>query len=157
MAGIFVFRHILVTNPAPNDPNGQTAQIISSGALALQIYLFNWIFGKVSRRLNDYENYRTQEEYENGLIYKTFLFKFVNSYASLFYIAFFKKYDTKVGGCLSNDIYCMDELQVTLGVIFCANIVLSNFSEYIVPYVIHTSPPFHLHALSIPLSHLCCH
>jgi hypothetical protein len=40
--------------------------------------------------LNQWENHRTDTDYENHLILKTFLFQFVNSYASFFYIAFVK-------------------------------------------------------------------
>jgi anoctamin-10/anoctamin-7 len=46
------------------------------------------------------ENHRTDTQYENALIAKNFLFKFVNSYNSLFYVAFLKKHDTSVGGCV---------------------------------------------------------
>ncbi len=36
------------------------------------------------------ENHRTQTQYETMLITKIFLFQFVNSYTSLYYVAFFK-------------------------------------------------------------------
>lgn len=36
------------------------------------------------------ENHRTQTSYDDGLIVKLFAFQFVNSYASLYYIAFFR-------------------------------------------------------------------
>ena len=37
------------------------------------------------------ENHRTQTSYEDALILKLFGFQFVNSYTSLFYIAFFRQ------------------------------------------------------------------
>ena len=36
------------------------------------------------------ENHRTQTQYDDALIIKLFAFQFANSYASLFYIAFFR-------------------------------------------------------------------
>lgn len=36
------------------------------------------------------EMHRTQSGYENALIFKVFIFQFVNYYSSIFYIAFFK-------------------------------------------------------------------
>ena len=36
------------------------------------------------------EMHRTQTEYEDNLTFKVFVFQFVNFYASIFYIAFFK-------------------------------------------------------------------
>lgn len=40
--------------------------------------------------MTEWENHRTQTAFENNLIVKIFLFYFVNSYTSLYYIAFFK-------------------------------------------------------------------
>jgi hypothetical protein len=47
-------------------------------------------YGDIATRLNDYENHRTNTLYEDQLIVKHFLFQFVNSYISFFYIAFVK-------------------------------------------------------------------
>lgn len=43
-------------------------------------------------RLHSQENHRTDTAYEDNLIAKTFMFQFVNSYASLAYIAFIKEH-----------------------------------------------------------------
>jgi hypothetical protein len=48
------------------------------------------IYRKVAVTLTDWENHRTSQEYENTLLVKNFIFQFVNSYISLFYIAFLK-------------------------------------------------------------------
>lgn len=42
--------------------------------------------------MSNFENHQTQSEYENSLITKTYLFQFINSFNSLFYIAFIKTY-----------------------------------------------------------------
>lgn len=42
---------------------------------SLQIQLLSFIYSRVVRRLNDFENYRTETAYENNLIFKTFLFQ----------------------------------------------------------------------------------
>lgn len=44
---------------------------------------------KIARWLTHNENLRTDTEYEDQLILKIMLFEFTNSYASLFYLAFF--------------------------------------------------------------------
>jgi anoctamin-10/anoctamin-7 len=64
------------------------------------------------------------------LIVKTFLFQFVNSYFSLFYIAFVKGYlssDHCIGGC-------MVELSTQLGIIFMTRLVSGNAMEILGPY-----------------------
>ena len=55
----------------------------------LSFYLLG-SYGKIASRLTDWENHRTQTEWERLLITKTFLFRFLNSYISFFYIAFAK-------------------------------------------------------------------
>merc|ERR1712003_242516 len=39
---------------------------------------------------NEWENHRTEQDFQNALIYKSFCFKFVNSFASLFYLGFIR-------------------------------------------------------------------
>ncbi|GMR42221.1 hypothetical protein PMAYCL1PPCAC_12416 [Pristionchus mayeri] len=50
--------------------------------------LLGMIYSGIVYRLTEWENHRTQTEYQNALIIKLFAFQFVNNYTSLFYIAF---------------------------------------------------------------------
>ena len=61
-----------------------------------------------------YINYltRTETEFEDALIGKLFAFNFVNSYASLFYIAFIKQNFVACTGS------CIEELAIALAIIF---------------------------------------
>ena len=69
-------------------------------ALALFEFLFFISFNRIIRqihrrelRMNSLlvaENHRTQTQYNDSLIVKLFAFQFVNTYTSLFYIAFFR-------------------------------------------------------------------
>ena len=58
---------------------------------AVQIGVLNIVYQKVAQRLTNWENHRSDNSYESALVIKTFIFQFVNSYASFFYIAFFKE------------------------------------------------------------------
>jgi hypothetical protein len=64
---------------------------ICGGVNAIQIGVLNAVYRMIADFLNDFENHRTDTEFENALITKVFLFQFVNSYASFFIIAFIKK------------------------------------------------------------------
>ena len=44
----------------------------------------------VATWLNNFENHRTQIEYEDSMIFKQFVFQFINYYFLLLYIAFLK-------------------------------------------------------------------
>ena len=88
---------------------------------------------------DDVENHRTDTAYEDALIAKTFLFQFVNSYASCFYIAFIKNY-IPGEACevdRTGDPNCMSELSSTLGIILLTRIITGNLKEIVVPYLKH--------------------
>jgi hypothetical protein len=74
---------------------------------AVQIIVMNKVYTLVAKKLTDWENYETESMYNDSLATKLFLFQFVNSYNSLFYIAFLK---SSVEGCIDDD--CMMELEI---------------------------------------------
>jgi len=69
------------------------------------------------------------------MIIKSFLFKFINSYNSLFYIAFFKKLDPSQGCPAAGDPKCLTELQIQLGILFGSALVVNNTLEIVIPYL----------------------
>ncbi|XP_034248774.1 anoctamin-1-like isoform X2 [Thrips palmi] len=54
------------------------------------IMVFNLIYTWLAERLTEVELLRTQTEFDDSLTLKIYLLQFVNYYASIFYIAFFK-------------------------------------------------------------------
>jgi hypothetical protein len=107
------------------------AGIISSILIALQIQFLNGFFGEIALKLNNFENHRTDTDYEDSLISKTFCFQFVNSFASLFYIAFVKPFIPYTDPCITSG--CMSELQTTLGTIFLTRLAVGNLTELGIP------------------------
>ncbi|XP_076169596.1 anoctamin 8 white walker isoform X6 [Ptiloglossa arizonensis] len=90
--------------------------------LAMVIALMDEAYFKVAVWLNDMENYRLDTEYENHLIYKVALFQFVNSFLSLFYIAFY--------------LQDQERLKEQLAALLIARQVIGNLKESAVPYLI---------------------
>ncbi|CAM9171897.1 unnamed protein product [Scytosiphon promiscuus] len=75
------------------DSNGYYRGYIpaSLGATVVHvIFIQGWnkVYRTVATRLTDRENHRTEEEYQNNLMIKRFLFEAFDSYVSLFYLAF---------------------------------------------------------------------
>lgn len=66
--------------------------------------------------------FRTDTMYEDALISKMFVFSFVNSYASLFFVAFIKTYigESCTGGCFSELSY---QLTTIFGLDLCPSFV----------------------------------
>jgi Calcium-activated chloride channel len=81
VAGIYAARIIL--RPVIGDTNAQT---FASIANAVQINLANFLYGNLVIYLNNRENHRTDTQFEDAMITKNFLFQFVNSFTSFFYI-----------------------------------------------------------------------
>jgi hypothetical protein len=86
----------------------------------LQIYVMNLVYDAMAVRLNDWENHKTETEYENGLIVKKVGYQFVNYFISLYYIAFIKEH---WDGCDNNN--CMKELNYNLWVMFGLNMIFN--------------------------------
>lgn len=94
--GLFLFKIMTIRTLGPTNIWVLVAPGVANGVV---IMLLNTIFTVVSFRLNEYENHRTETEFENALISKVFLFKLVNSFSSLLFIAFIKRHQPEMGYC----------------------------------------------------------
>ena len=136
VSGLLIFRELYSNKYTINGIDYTV--IICSVLNAIQIQFFNFIYSKVVKKLTDLENHKTQVQYEDSLIVKTFIFQFVNSFNSLCYIAFIK---TNVEGCIDDDhkeptkgASCLDELNTQLITIFIIS-YLKNCIELGLPYL----------------------
>jgi anoctamin-10/anoctamin-7 len=148
IVAIYIFKAFL-SDPAPygkvyfgsgnpdDDSSFALGSIIGSSMNAIQIMVMNVIYEKVAEKLTDKENHRTETEYEDALISKTFSFQFVNSFMALIYLAFIKQ-PLAIHGiagetrCFPN---CFAELNTSLGIILIANIVAGNLGEILPPII----------------------
>jgi len=135
----FFFLNIVLTTAKDSGVDEAQAGIITSLLNAVQIQVLNYIYQNVAIFLNDYENHRTDTSYENTLMAKTFIFQFVNSFASLFYIGFIKPYIQNLDPCVVNVNTgyndCMVELQVNLGAIFLSRLTTGSIMAVVLPLV----------------------
>ncbi|VDM56953.1 unnamed protein product [Angiostrongylus costaricensis] len=88
---------------------------------ALIIVLSDKLYRHMALFLNDIENYRTDDEYEDFLISKIVIFQFVTAFGSLFYIAFYLK--------------DMKRLQETLATLLITRQITQNVMETAVPFL----------------------
>ena len=115
VGGIFIYRGILKANHV------SYGAYVCAALNALQIRVMNMVYGKIAEVMTNWENHETETQYSDNLALKLFLFKFINSYISLFYIAFIKSANE---GCEDGD--CMKELSVQLSTIFIINLCLNG-------------------------------
>jgi|MDSY01.2.fsa_nt_gb hypothetical protein len=115
---------------------------------AVNIIIFDAIYTPLSKKLNLWENHRTDIEYEDELINKTFVFAMVNSFGALTYIAFIK--EPVVNRLPGMDIYamcpfefkeagrgrsCFSELAAQLFSIFVVKVIVDNLNLIVLPYL----------------------
>ncbi len=93
--------------------------------------VLNIVYTRVAIYLNDYENHRTDTEYEDNLIAKIFGFQVINSYSQIVYVAFIKVF---IFPC-TEDMQCLTNVQLTLSSIFAARLLVANTSIFVVPLV----------------------
>jgi hypothetical protein len=126
VVSIYVLRYSIV-----NYVGDSNAQTIASIANAVQIQVMNMVYSFLANALSERENHRTDTQFEDSMITKIFLFQFVNSYASFFFLAFVAQYIE--GGCPDND--CMKALAINLAVIYGTRLVVGNLMELGIPYL----------------------
>ena len=52
------------------------------------------IYDSIARKLTDMENHRTNTDYEDALIMKTFGFQFINNFGAYIYMGFIQEYES---------------------------------------------------------------
>jgi hypothetical protein len=108
------------------------------------ITTMNMLYAKVSDKLNDYENHKTESSYIESKIWKGFVFRFINSYNSMFYIAFVQP---QLGECPCQDVPledqgdcplvdpdCMITLSQSLVTVFATQMIINNAFEMLSPW-----------------------
>ena len=72
------------------------------------------IYAVVSTTLNDYENYRTETQYEDNLILKKFLFEMFNNYSAIVFTAFLKNNIMSHGCSSGNSDFVIGEVNADI-------------------------------------------
>ncbi|XP_067003378.1 anoctamin-10 isoform X2 [Anabrus simplex] len=86
------------------------------------VYIMNLYYRQLATYLTEWENHRTQSQYDRHRVTKLVLFEFVNNFMSLFYIAFY--------------IQDMDMLRSQLAVMLIILQAINNFQEALLPLLL---------------------
>lgn len=111
--------------------SAQTAVAVSA-INSLEIQFLNRLSFSLAVMLNDRENHKTNTNYEDSLIIKLFAFQFINSYATLFYLAFLAEI---VGDCVADE--CLTVLSLNVGIIFGSRLLVNIITVVFVPFLRH--------------------
>ncbi|ESO89426.1 hypothetical protein LOTGIDRAFT_234280 [Lottia gigantea] len=116
--------------------------VISSLFNAVSILILGKLYDKLAVFLTEWENHRTQTGYDDSLIIKLFAFQFVNSYASCFYIAFFRGRFDNIGLLGRGEEYkddcqgtCMSQLSFQVLVLMFVKPLPKLLKDIIIPFL----------------------
>uniref|UniRef100_K1PX34 Anoctamin n=1 Tax=Magallana gigas TaxID=29159 RepID=K1PX34_MAGGI len=116
VVGVIVYRLVTTLEYCPGKSAIQcliTSTLLSAVLNAVSILLLGKLYEILAFKLTEWENHRTQTLYDDALVTKMFAFQFVNSYASCFYIAFFRGRFDVFGysdECVGDSGTCMSQL-----------------------------------------------
>jgi hypothetical protein len=132
--GGLVLRHLSQHWPLPESIANNRIFVFQI-ALAVIVEVSNALLSTMATKLTNWENHRTATEYDNHKLMKVMMFKFVNSYFVLYYIAFFKTQLNLFGmECMQND--CLVDLEHQVGAFVIVRLTLSNVAEFAFPRVL---------------------
>ncbi|THD26545.1 Anoctamin [Fasciola hepatica] len=147
IVAVIIYRLLIMVPLFKNEllrPNAGIYANMSAAMVNLVLIMcLGKVYEKLAYKMTQWEMHRTQSIFENQLTFKVFLFQFVNFYASIFYVAFFKgrfigypghyvyffglrNEDCNNGGCLI-------ELAQQLLVIMVGKQIINNCQEIIIP------------------------
>jgi hypothetical protein len=128
--------------------NSLLGSIVGGALNAIVIMILNMVWNFIAVKLNDWENYRTETEYVNNLIFKVFSFYFVNSYTCMYFLAFAKNnflffgvsslldncnFGQTVYNSISNG--CPDEVSLQLVSALAVNMFVGQAQEVLLPWL----------------------
>ncbi|XP_029453399.1 anoctamin-2 [Rhinatrema bivittatum] len=141
--GVIIYRITIAAALAVSTNEGTRSNVrvtVTATAVVINlvvILILDEIYGVVAKWLTEIEVPKTEKTFEERLILKAFLLKFVNSYASIFYVAFFKGrfvghpgsyayifHDYRVEECAPGG--CLMELCIQLSIIMLGKQLIQN-------------------------------
>lgn len=142
VVSVIVYKVVSRVDWFASESRGEFMSSITSSVLnSVSILILGKIYKILAYKLTDWENHQTRTKYEDALILKLFGFQFINSYASLFYIAFFRERTStgvfKLGSSYSDncgeDNDCMSLLSIQVAVLMITKPMPKLFSDIILP------------------------
>ncbi|GFN81556.1 anoctamin [Plakobranchus ocellatus] len=141
VVGVIIYRVIMNVDYCPDISDNEClvlTTVISSILNAVSILILGKVYDMLAIWLTNWENHRTQTRYDDALIMKLFAFQFVNSYASCFYIAFFRGRgsifrDRYVDDCEGS---CMTQLSFQVLILMVAKPFPKFFKDIVIPFML---------------------
>lgn len=139
--GVIVYRVVLMMVLSRSESvrkySGPITSFTAASINLIIIIILGRFYAWLAVKLTDMEYHRTDSNYEDSLTIKMYLFQFVNYYASIFYIAFFKGRHEFLFNYTEpcDQSGCLIELCIQLAIIMVGKQILNNVQEVLYPIV----------------------
>jgi len=114
---------------------GQYGNYLGSAINVFFISLIDLVWAKLALILNDWEMYRTDSQWFNALVYKTFLFRFLNKNITPFYIAFVQGLELELFGYGVRDSCPNEDCLRALSDYLLVAVVISEVSRNLITLI----------------------
>ena len=104
--------------------NFDLSPVIVGVLQSVVMFIFDKLYMQISDSLAEFENHRTETEHEDSIIAKCSVFRFVNNYTPMFYIAFVKPYIQSFDQCEEGN--CMSELKTNMASVYLSKILINT-------------------------------
>ncbi|XP_065660186.1 anoctamin-4 isoform X3 [Hydra vulgaris] len=154
VVGVIIFRaafYIFLIGQRNETVRSRSKMVVSACAACVNLVAINllkFVYQRIAVKLTNWENPRTATDYEDSFTIKMFWFQFVNTYASIFYVAFFKSeffvgspgnykrftsQKFRFDGCSVQG--CFLELTIQLVIIMVGQQIIGNTMEILIPFL----------------------
>jgi len=103
---------------------GMLALILGANVQAMIIMLFRWGGRIVFRLLTDFENWKTEQQYEDAFITKLYCFAFCNAYFPIIFVAFIADSVQPFDFDISCGSTCADYVVFLTAIIYLQNVII---------------------------------
>ena len=128
-AGVYILQGIIENT---SEEFGSYSKYIATALNVAQSLFFEFIYVSSKEALNEFENHKTQTDYEDSIIRKNAIFTFTNSLVSFYYLAFVAGKNLAVlfgyppeDGCAGYK-HCMEALMFNLGSVLIINLIIQS-------------------------------
>eukprot|EP00755_Sulcionema_specki_P024176 Sspe_Gene.14724::Locus_5101_Transcript_1_3_Confidence_0.500_Length_3939::g.14724::m.14724 len=135
LIALFMYILVVLTDWRFNHEDNSTVTTVASFLVTVEMTIFAYIFEYIARGLNWLENYRTDTDYENALIQKTFMYQFVNAYSGLFILAFWGNSELDEMTRTERNDTRMTQIRSQLLMILVVKPALQNLMEMLFPWL----------------------
>jgi len=128
---------VILIKQKMKDKFGAMGGSVGGGVNAVTVLILNSVYNGIAYHWTNHENHQTKTQYDDSLIVKLFLFEFVNSFATIFFMAYMATRLDLMGTSIECETSCLSEVKSLTQSLVLVNLAVGNVTETLLPYLKH--------------------